>query len=335
MPNLPTNYIQVLEEIKLAIRQAHYKTVKTVNYQLFEMYWTIGEKLFLESQENWGKSVVEKLSQDLQAEFNGIKGFSAQNLWLMRQLYTEYKNFPNLQQLAREIGWSANTTIIQKIKDQKAREFYLIKTAQECWSRAILIERIKHQEHLNFQNSQNNFDKTLSATNMDYLWTIKDEYHFDFLELGLDHSEKQLEDGLVAHITRTLGQFGRDFCFMGRQFRLEVSDKEYFVDLLFYHRKLKCLIAIELKTTEFKVEHSQQLSWYLHLLDKQIKYPEDSPSIGILICRNKDDIVVEYALEMANNPIGIATYSYQTLPEEIAKYLPSEDELKNIFKNQT
>jgi len=332
MSNLPSNYIQVLEEIKVTIKKTHYKTVKAVNYQLFDMYWSIGEKLFLESQENWGKSIVEKLSQDLQAEFNGIKGFSAQNLWLMRQLYVEYKDFVNLQQLAREIGWSANTTIIQKVKDEKARKFYLTKTAQECWSRAVLIERIKRQEHLNFQNSQNNFAKTLSDTKMDYLWTIKDEYHFNFLELDLKHSEKQLEDGLVAHITKTLGQFGKDFCFMGRQFRLEVSDKEYFVDLLFYHRKLKSLIAIELKTTEFKPEHSQQLSWYLHLLDKQIRYAEDNKSIGILICRSKDDIVVEYALEMVNNPVGIATYSYQNLPEEIAKYLPSEEELKNIFK---
>ncbi len=327
-------FIQVLEQIKSTIKETRYKTIKVVNYQLFDMYWKIGEKLFLESEASWGKSIVAKLSQDLQAEFNGIKGFSAQNLWLMRQIYGEYKDFPNLQQLAREIGWSANTTIIQKVKEPKSREFYLIKTAKEYWSRATLKERIQRQEHRNFQASKNNFQKVLSNTKMDYLWTIKDEYHFDFLELDVNHSEKQLEDALVTHITRTLGQFGKDFCFMGRQFRLEVSDKEYFVDLLFYHRKLRSLIAIELKTTEFKPEHTQQLNWYLHLLDKQIKYPEDNPSIGILICSDKDNIVVEYALELTNNPIGIATYTYQTLPAEIAKYLPSEQELKNIFKKK-
>lgn len=251
----------------------------------------------------------------------------------MKQLYAEYKDFPNLQQLAREIGWSANTTIIQKVKEPKAREFYLLKTSKESWSRATLIDKIKIQEHLNFASSKNNFAKTLNMEQKEYLWTIKDEYHFDFLELPDHHSEKQLEDGLVSHITKTLGQFGADFSFMGRQFRLELSDKEYFVDLLFYHRKLRSLIAIELKTTEFKPEHTQQLNWYLHLLDKQVKYPEDSPSIGILICRSKDDIVVEYALELTNNPVGIATYSYQTLPQEIAKYLPSEEELKNIFRD--
>lgn len=328
---LPTNYIAVLSEIKEVIKFTHYKTIKAVNYQLFDMYWSIGEKLSNQSKESWGQSVVVKLSQDLQAEFNGIRGFSSQNLWLMKQIYEEYVEQPKLQQLAREIGWTANTTIIQKVKDISEREFYLSKTAEEGWSRATLTERINRKEFQNFKSSQNNFNKVLSADKAEYQWLIKDEYNFDFLGLSDEHNERQLEDGMVSQITKTLGQFGKDFAFMGRQFRLEVSDKEYFVDLLFYHRKLKSLIAKELKNTEFKPEHSQQLNWYLHLLDKQVKYLEDSPTIGILICRSKDKILVEYALELVNHPMGVASYTYQDLPQEISQYLPSQEDIERIF----
>ena len=332
MINLPSNYFEVLSQIKSSIHQTHYQAVKAVNYQLFDLYWSIGEKLANESKNNWGQSIVQKLSQDLQAEFNGIKGFSAQNLWLMKQLYEEYKQFPNLQQLAREIGWTSNFVILQKVKQPKQREFYLQKTQQENWSRATLKQRISKNEYENHKNSLHNLDQKLTTTKASYVWEIKDEYHFEFLELEEEHSERQFEDGLVKNITKTLGQFGRDFSFMGRQFKLQASDKEYFVDLLFYHRKLKCLIAIELKTKAFEISHTQQLNLYLHILDKQVKYEDDNPSIGILICRDKDKILVEYALELATNPMGVASYTYNDLPEEIAKNLPSEAELENIFK---
>lgn len=153
------------------------------------------------------------------------------------------------------------------------------------------------------------------------------------MELEDTHTERQLEQALVQNITKTLGQFGNDFAFMGRQFRLELDDKEYFVDLLFYHRKLKSMIAIELKANAFKPEHSQQLSWYLHLLDKTVKYPEDNPSIGILLCKSKSKITVEYALELVNRPMGVATYTYTQLPEEIAKYLPTENDLRQMLED--
>jgi hypothetical protein len=160
---------------------------------------------------------------------------------------------------------------------------------------------------------------------------FKDEYDLSFLNLPDHHTEKQLENALVSNITKMLGQFGNDFAFMGQQFRLELDDKEYFIDILFYHRKLKSMIAIELKVNEFKPEYSQQLNWYLHLLDKTVKYPEDSPSIGILLCKTKSHLTVEYALEMANKPMGVATYSYAQLPKEIALSLPNEEQLAKIF----
>lgn len=162
---------------------------------------------------------------------------------------------------------------------------------------------------------------------------FRDEYDLSFLELSDHHTEKELENTIVKNITQMLGQFGADFAFMGQQFRLEVDDKEYFVDLLFYHRKLKSMVAIELKVNEFKPEYSQQLNWYLHLLDKTIKYPEDNPSIGILLCKTKSELTVEYALEIVNKPIGVATYSYAELPDAIAQSLPNEEQFKRIFGN--
>ncbi len=162
---------------------------------------------------------------------------------------------------------------------------------------------------------------------------FKDEYDLSFLELSDHHTEKQLEKAIVKNITKMLGQFGSDFAFMGQQFRLELDDKEYFIDILFYHRKLRSMIAIELKVNDFKPEYSQQLNWYLHLLDKTVKYPEDNQSIGILLCKSKSELTVEYALEIVNKPMGVATYSYSELPEEIANNLPNEQEFINILTN--
>lgn len=179
---------------------------------------------------------------------------------------------------------------------------------------------------------QNNFSNTLSQQEKaNYSLQFKDEYDLSFLNLPDHHSEKELENAIVQNITRMLGQFGSDYAFMGQQFRLELEDKEYFIDLLFYHRRLKCMVAIELKVNEFKPEYSQQLNWYLHLLDRTVKYSDDKPSIGILLCKSKSKLTVEYALEIVNRPMGVATYSYTELPEDIAKNLPNEEQFRRIF----
>jgi predicted nuclease of restriction endonuclease-like (RecB) superfamily len=179
---------------------------------------------------------------------------------------------------------------------------------------------------------QNNFSNTLSQQEKaNYSLQFKDEYDLSFLNLPDHHSEKELENAIVQNITRMLGQFGSDYAFMGQQFRLELEDKEYFIDLLFYHRRLKCMVAIELKVNEFKPEYSQQLNWYLHLLDRTVKYSDDKPSIGILLCKSKSKLTVEYALEIVNRPMGVATYSYTELPEDIAKNLPDEEQFRRIF----
>ena len=328
---IPQNYSQVVEAIKKHIEQTQYKSLYLVNKQMIKMYWQIGSLLSEQSKMGWGRSVVESLSRDIRSEHPGIKGFSTGNLWYMKQFYEIYNEFPNLQQLVGEIPWGQNLLIMAKVKDVLAKEYYLTKCKENGWSRAVLEEEIKFDSFNKTIQFQNNFGNTLAAAKLaEYRLQFKDEYNLSFLDLDAEHSERELESAIVKNIVKVLGQFGKDFCFMGRQFPLEVSDKEYFVDLLFYHRKLKSLIAIEIKVTDFKPEYSQQLNWYLHILDKNVKYPDDNPSIGILICKSKDSILVEYALELVTNPMGIATYSYHSLPKEFAKYLPTEEEIKKL-----
>ncbi len=238
-------------------------------------------------------------------------------------------------QLVSKLPWGHTNLIFAKTKVPEQRTFYLQKCAERGWSRGVLEEEIRFDSYTKHQNFQSNFPKTINETHLaEYRLEFKDEYDLSFLLLDETHSERQLENAIVDNIVKTLGQLGSDFAFMGQQFRLELDEKEYFIDLLFFHRRLRCMIAIELKTTEFKPEHSQQLNWYLHLLDKTVKYSEDKPSIGILLCKSKSKITVEYALELVNHPMGIATYAYSQLPEEISKYLPNEEELTRILTDE-
>lgn len=326
------DYIQTLISLKQRILQAQYNSYTAVNSEMILAYLDIGKTISEKTKIGWGTSVIKQLSIDLQAEFIGVKGFSERNLRLMRFVYEEIAENPIWQQAVAKLHWGHTVMIFSKIKDNAEREFYLEKTKNEAWSRSILEEKIKIDTFANHKNFQHNFDKALSVQEIaNYTLQFKDEYDLSFLNLPDHHTEKQLENALVSNITKMLGQFGNDFAFMGQQFRLELDDKEYFIDILFYHRKLKSMIAIELKVNEFKPEYSQQLNWYLHLLDKTVKYPEDNPSIGILLCKTKSHLTVEYALEIVNKPMGVATYTYAQLPNEIALSLPNEEQLAKIF----
>ncbi len=307
-----------------------------MNFKNYFYHYNANIKIISEkTKTGWGTSVIKQLSKDLQTEFIGVKGFSERNLHRMKLIYEELVNDAISPQAVAKLHWGHTSLIFSKIKDKKQREFYLQKAKEEAWSRSILEEKIKIDLFSQHKNFQNNFDKTLSSSEIvKYTMQFKDEYDLSFLNLPDHHTERQLENTIVQNITQMLGQFGSDFAFMGQQFRLEIDDKEYFIDLLFYHRKLKSMIAIELKVNEFKPEYSQQLNWYLHLLDKTVKYPEDNPSIGILLCKSKSEIIVEYALEIVNSPMGVATYNYSQLPKEIAENLPDESQLKLIFENK-
>ena len=328
------DYLQTLKTLKERVLQAQYKSYSAVNSEMILAYLDIGKVISEKTKTGWGTSVIKQLSKDLQAEFPGVKGFSERNLYRMKVIYEEMQANQISPQAVAKLHWGHISLIFSKIKDKSQREFYLQKAKDEAWSRSILEEKIKIDLYSQHQKFQSNFDKTLTTSDVaKYTMQFKDEYDLSFLNLPDHHTEKQLENAIVNNITRMLGQFGGDFAFMGQQFRLELDDKEYFVDLLFYHRKLKSMIAIELKVNEFKPEYAQQLNWYLHLLDKTVKYPEDNPSIGILLCKSKSEITVKYALEIVNSPMGVATYSYSQLPKEIAENLPAEDELKRIFSN--
>ncbi len=329
------DYIQTLISLKERILQAQYNSYSAVNSEMIKAYLDIGKIISEKTKTGWGTSVIKQLSIDLQSEFIGVKGFSERNLHRMKLVYEEMESNSISPQLVAKLHWGHTSLIFTKIKDKAEREFYLEKAKSEAWSRSILEEKIIINLYANYNRFQHNFDKSLSIEQtVQYTMQFKDEYDLSFLNLPDYHNEKQLENALVANITKLLGQFGSDFAFMGQQFRLELDDKEYFIDLLFYHRKLKSMIAIELKVNEFKPEYSQQLNWYLHLLDRTVKYPEDNPSIGILLCKSKSQITVEYALEIVNKPMGVATYSYSELPKEIAANLPNAEQLSKIFSDE-
>lgn len=268
-----------------------------------------------------------------------MKGFSAQNLWNMRYFYLEYHENEKLQTLSREIGWSHNVAIFQKAKDNLEREFYIKMVIKFGWTYRVLDNHIDNKSYEKFLLNQTNFDKTVEQKYKEQAkLAVKDIYNYDFLELGEEHSEHQLEIGLINKIREFLNEMGSDFAFLGNQYKLEVDNEEYFIDVLLYHRKLKSLIAIELKIGKFKPEYAGKMNFYLSVLNDTVKLPDENPSIGIIICKEKKRTTVEYALKESNQPIGVATYKLtESLPIEFQNLLPTSTEisqrLENLFDN--
>ena len=296
----PQDYPRLLTEIKERIRSAQYEALKAVNKELVGLYWDIG-RMIVERQdvEGWGKAVVERLSADLRQEFPDVGGFSVQNLWYMRQFFSEYHDNERLQPLVGEIAWAHNIAIMSKCKDPLEREFYLRMTRKFGWSRNVLIHQIDNQSYEKSLLGQTNFDQALTPElRAQAKLAVKDEYTFDFLELGEEHSERELERALIARIEDFLRAMGGMFAFMGSQYRLEVGGKEFFIDLLLFHRRLRCLIAIELKVGEFLPEFVGKMQFYLTALDRQVRQEDENPSIGIILCKEKNRTVVEYALHV-------------------------------------
>ncbi len=324
------NYAEFLLEVKQRIRDAQYSALKAVNKELIALYWDIGKKL-VEQQEkhSWGKSIVETLAKDLQREYLGIKGFSSANLWRMRTFYLRYKENEKLAPLVREISWTKNVIILEKCEEDLERQFYIQMTKKFGWTKNVLIHQIENKSYEKYLLNQTNFDKTVPVKYQNQAkLAVKDEYIFDFLELGEEHSEKELESALMERVRKFLAEMGGNFCYIGNQYRLEIEDKEYFIDLLLYHRKLKCLVALEIKVGEFMPEFAGKMQFYLSLLDDKVKLEDENASIGIIICKNKNRTVVEYALKETKKTIGVATYKMTSeLPKQLSKYLPSKEEI--------
>lgn len=325
------DYKEFILEIKNKIRDSQYKVMKQVNQALITLYWGIGQEIYNRQQEKgWGKSIVEVLAKEIQKDFPGVKGFSARNLWRMRNLYVTYSNTRNLAPLVREISWSKNIVIMEKCKEQFEREFYIRMTKKYGWTKDVLTNHIENKSYEKYLLNQTNFDETLPKKYVKQAkLAVKDEYVFDFMELSDKHSERELEESLLNNIRDFLEEMGGNFAFMGNQYRINVGGTDFYIDLLLYHRSLKSLVAVELKIGDFKPEFVGQPQFYLTALDKQVKMEHENPSIGIIICKNKNRTVVEYALKDSYKPIGIATYQIRdTLPEQMRNLLPSPEEIK-------
>jgi len=326
-------YSQFLNEIKSCIVSARIKAYRSVNKEHIKLYWDIGRSI-IERQERygWGQSVVEKLAVDLTAEFNGTVGYSVQNLWRMRFFYLAYKDSPKLAQLVREIPWGQNIVIMQMVKDSKEREYYIRATSEMGWSRNVLMNQIKAgvYQYQKEVPKQHNFPKVLPvhlAEQADE--SLKSVYNLDFLDITRPVLERELERRLVEKVKRFMLELGKGFSFIGNQYRLTLKDNEYFVDLLFYNRILKSLIAVELKTGKFEIEYTAKMDFYLDLLNEQVKLRGENPSIGIILCVKKDSVIVEYAMRRAVNPMGVAEYRLTAHPpKELKALLPSEREMK-------
>lgn len=324
-----------LKDLKQTIKSARQKLAATMNSQVLELYWEIGKEI-TSKQNIWGSNLIENVAKELNSEFPDMKGFSRRNLYAIRQWYLFYNpKYEFVPHTVAQIPWGHNRLIISKIKDIETAEFYLLACAKNAWDRETLEIQIKCNYHLKSGGSLHNFNSTLTETQSKLaIQTIKDPYNFDFLGLQEDALEKAIEDELTKHITKFLLELGKGFSFVGKQYKLEISDNDYFIDLLFYHLELRCFVVIELKSGKFKPEFAGKLNFYLSAVDSQLKKEIDNPSIGILLCKAKDKIEAEYSLRDINKPIGISEFRLtESIPENIKSKLPTIEEIENELDN--
>lgn len=329
------DYKVLLREIKERVYRAQYEALKAVNKELISLYWDIG-KLIISRQkgDTWGKAVVQQLAIDLQKEFPGVAGYSSDNLWRMRKFYLHFKDNKKLAPLVQEISWTKIIVVMESCRDDLEREFYIRMIRKFGWTKNVLIHQIDNKTYEKTFINQTNFDKALPVKIQNQAkLAVKDEYTFDFLDLGEEHGELELERALMSKINRFLIEMGGAFTFVGNQFRLEVEGKEFFIDILLYHRRLKCLVAIELKVGEFKPEYAGKMQFYLSALDDLVKEKDENPSIGIILCKDKRRMIVEYALRQSRKPIGVAVYKITTqLPKDLKRELPSAQQVAKLME---
>jgi len=332
--NLDKSYKTFIGEVKQKIYSAKTKAIMSANTLMIELYFDIGKNIVLnQKQQGWGKSIVEQMSKDLKSEFGEKSGYSTQNLWYMRQFYLAYKDFPNLQQLVGEIPWGSNILIFTKCKDITRREYYIKKTVEYGWNRNVLTHHIstKRFERDDENEKSNNFPISLSSE-LSELATdiIKSEYNLEFLNIADNVHEREVENSLIENMKKFLLELGYGFSFIDNQYKVTLNENDYFIDLLFFHRKLNALVAIELKVGKFKPEYAGKMNFYLNLLNDKVKMPHENPSIGIILCASKDTLEVEYSLLNTSAPMGVSTYTINhKLPNELVNTLPTHEELKN------
>ncbi|NGX52964.1 MAG: hypothetical protein KR126chlam5_01271 [Candidatus Anoxychlamydiales bacterium] len=336
---LSKEYKNLFKEIKAKVLSSQLKASLVVNSELIKLYWEIGKVVYQKQKsEGWGSKVIEKLSKDLKNTFSDIKGFSLTNIKYMVQFTKEYPNFLISQQAVDQIPWGHNMLIIQRLIDKDERIWYIKQTIENGWSRSVLEHWIDSNLYRRQTSAATNFKNTLPATQSDLAnQIIKDPYCFDFLTLRKKYDEKELESGLMDHIQKFLLELGAGFVFVGRQYKLTVSNKDFFVDLLFYHLKLRNYIVVEIKAKAFSPKDVGQMNFYLSVIDDHLRQPGDNPTMGLLLCKTKDKIVAEYALRDINKPIGISEYQtkiMESLPENLKRSLPTIEEIEEELSNK-
>jgi predicted nuclease of restriction endonuclease-like (RecB) superfamily len=331
----------VLDEIKHHIKSSQLRAVLAANSELIALYWHIGQSIVsLQTAKRWGTAVVEQLAADLRSEHPGIQGFSRTSLFAMRQMYLFFSpRFETVPQIVGQLPWGHIRTILGKIKDVDVARFYMAACIENGWTRPILELQIEQSLHTRQGAAPTNFSNVLPSPQSDLAQqSFKDPYLFDFLTLSQRAIERDVENQLIAHITRFLLELGKGFAFLGRQYSLEINGRNYILDLLFYHTKLKCYVVIELKIGEFKPEYAGKMNFYLSAVDDLLRSDSDAPSIGMILCKGKDRFDVEYALRDINKPIGVSSFITREIPVEAESQLPTveqlERELKDISDNE-
>lgn len=330
---LDKNYVSVFENIKEQIRMAQHKALLNANREMIYLYWNIGK--IIDANSEWGNKFVDNLSKDIRREFPSSKGFSTRNLKSMVRFYREYQEVEFVQTVAAQIPWSHNLEIL-RVKSKEERLWYIEKTIENGWSKNILANQIdtnlymRQVENKKISNFQNRLEVSQSEL---ILETMKDPYVFDFLDLQENIKEKDLETALMNNITKVLLELGKGFAFIGNQYHLEIAGEDFFIDLLFYNITIKCYVVIELKIGQFKPEYAGQLSFYLTAVDETLKIKSDKPTIGLLLCRHKNNIIAEYTLRDMEKPMGVSEYSVNDyLPQDLKDDLPSLEELINTIE---
>jgi len=330
---VPAGYKAFLRQLKDRIRKSQISAVLSVNRELVLLYWRMGREILRRQVEaTWGDRVIERLAEDLRLEFPEMTGLSARNLKYMRAFADAWQDEPFVQQLVAQIPWGHNVRLLDMVGDRQERLWYVAQTVEHNWSRAVLVHQIQSGLYRRQGKALNNFKQTLPAPQGDLAQQLlKDPYNFEFLSLGTKVQERDLENALISHVCELILELGKGFALMGRQYHLEVGGDDFYVDLLFYHIRLRCFVVIELKTDKFKPEFAGKMNFYLSAVDDLMREQGDGPSIGIILCQGRNRLVVEYALRDTSKPMGVAQYELKrSLPASLRGELPTTSDLERL-----
>ena len=327
-------YEEFFAALKQRIRSAQVRAALSVNRELVLLYWSIGKDILeRQDREGWGAKVIDRLARDLNRDFPDVTGFSARNLKYMRAFAETWPDKEFVQQVVAQLPWGHQLRILDMVKNGAEREWYVSQTIQNGWSRNVLVHQIESGLYQRQGCALTNFERTLPAPQSELAQQLlKDPYNFGFLSLGPEMLERDLERGLIEHLRDLILELGKGFAFVGSQYHLEVGGQDYYLDLLFYHLRLRCYVVIDLKIDDFKPEFAGKMNFYLSAVDDLLRHPDDGTSIGIILCKGRHKVIVEYALRDTSKPIGVAQYQLtQALPDQLKKELPTTEEFAKEF----